>query len=131
VPRREIRFTVAQDERLRAGAKAQGMSIPDFIRFKTLGEPPGRQRHLARRERAIRERRSAGGETSALDGDARGSTLPPSENGTATSPPAELPTAVQLSNRMRMTVTQAQRYLDNGMVEVIDGRLFVSGAEIP
>ena len=130
MPRREIRFTVAQDERLRAAAKAQGMSIPDFIRFKTLGEPPGRQRHLARRERAVRERRSAGGEASALDGDARGPASPP-PNGAASSPPAELPTAVQLSNRMRMTVSQAQRYLDAGMVEVIDERLFVGGAEIP
>lgn len=126
MPRREIRWTNAQDERLRAAAKAAGMSIPDFIRFKTLGEPPGRQRHLARRERAARERAGGkGGPQTASSGSA-----PPSkDNGAA--PPPELPTAVQLSNRMRMTVSQAQRYLDNGMVEVIDGRLFVSGAEIP
>lgn len=116
MPRREVRFTTKQDERLRAAAKAANMPIPDFIRYKTLGEPPGRQRHLARRERAARERRSAGG-------------VPPPLNGAA--PPAELPTATELSNRMRITVGRARSYLTNGMVEVLDGRLFVSGTEIP
>lgn len=123
MPRREVRFTARQDERLRADAKAANMPIPDFIRFKVLGAPPGQQRKLARRERAIRER----GRSAAADALENGHNPPASPEPAA----PELPTAVQLSNRMRMTVHQAQQYLDNGMVEVLDGRLFVSGTEIP
>lgn len=119
MPRREVRFTSKQDERLRAAAKAAQMDIPDFIRFKVLGEPPGQQRKLARRERAQREKRRSSSDNGA----------PPAAS--TPSPPAALPTAVQLSNKMRTTVHQARQYLDNGMVEVVDGRLFVSGTEIP
>lgn len=110
------------------------MSVPDYIRKQTIGEEPGQQRSRSRQERARRERRSAVLEQEAAKTESDGADSPPApppDPGKQPSSTAELPTAVQLSNRMRIPVASAKRYLDMGCVEVdAAGAIKVNGAMI-
>jgi hypothetical protein len=97
------------------------MSIPDFIRLKTIGDEPGKQRSRAWQESSRRKRRE---ETVAKLPAEPAPADPPAVNG-------DLPTAQQLSGKMRIPVAAATRYLDMGCVTVdAAGTIRVNGTVI-
>lgn len=127
-----VKFSPEQLAQLFQGAKQEGMSETDYIRWKVVGAVPGNQRRDAQNKRRRRERAQGIPARKGLEAQARNGTEieggPPEPPRTVSEPDlTDFNTELAVARVTRLDIPRVRELVAKGELKIVNGDVVLAG----